>query len=147
MIRRPPRSTLFPYTTLFRSGVVAPVLLGRRRREPEKIPEAAQKVAAYLYAETGAFKETPFDFFLGGKPVQYCFRQAPGGAVGKHLCPDFPRQRRIQQIHRQTQSEMHHAFRPCLSGGRHGARPVETLLTRNQGSHISNPPQPFPEMF
>src|SRR2546429_2593992 len=28
MIRRPPRSTLFPYTTLFRSYVV----LGRRRR-------------------------------------------------------------------------------------------------------------------
>src|SRR5256885_12886231 len=25
MIRRPPRSTLFPYTTLFRSGVVAEV--------------------------------------------------------------------------------------------------------------------------
>src|SRR2546430_10288783 len=29
MIRRPPRSTLFPYTTLFRSGVE-----GRPRREP-----------------------------------------------------------------------------------------------------------------
>src|SRR3712207_8440235 len=27
MIRRPPRSTLFPYTTLFRSGVVDAVLL------------------------------------------------------------------------------------------------------------------------
>src|SRR3712207_8160248 len=27
MIRRPPRSTLFPYTTLFRSSYVAPVLL------------------------------------------------------------------------------------------------------------------------
>src|SRR3712207_6847609 len=26
MIRRPPRSTRFPYTTLFRSGVVQPVL-------------------------------------------------------------------------------------------------------------------------
>src|SRR3712207_7343939 len=26
MIRRPPRSTLFPYTTLFRSAVVAPLL-------------------------------------------------------------------------------------------------------------------------
>src|SRR3712207_7413011 len=25
MIRRPPRSTLFPYTTLFRSGAAAPV--------------------------------------------------------------------------------------------------------------------------
>src|SRR2546427_5376329 len=30
MIRRPPRSTLFPYTTLFRSR-------GRRRREPRPI--------------------------------------------------------------------------------------------------------------
>src|SRR3989441_11403543 len=28
MIRRPPRSTLFPYTTLFRSAPVPPVLLG-----------------------------------------------------------------------------------------------------------------------
>src|SRR3712207_8349987 len=28
MIRRPPRSTLFPYTTLFRSQVRQPVLMG-----------------------------------------------------------------------------------------------------------------------
>src|SRR2546430_8651450 len=32
MIRRPPRSTLFPYTTLFRSGLAAPVLLDHRYR-------------------------------------------------------------------------------------------------------------------
>src|ERR1035438_10925213 len=31
MIRRPPRSTLFPYTTLFRSGMG-----GNRRRHPSK---------------------------------------------------------------------------------------------------------------
>src|SRR2546429_6996893 len=31
MIRRPPRSTLFPYTTLFRSGGFVPC--GRRNRE------------------------------------------------------------------------------------------------------------------
>src|SRR3712207_7353806 len=30
MIRRPPRSTLFPYTTLFRSHQVVPVLRPRR---------------------------------------------------------------------------------------------------------------------
>src|SRR2546430_10877332 len=32
MIRRPPRSTLFPYTTLFRSGLLmlAPLLFGTR---------------------------------------------------------------------------------------------------------------------
>src|SRR6202051_5249531 len=34
MIRRPPRSTLFPYTTLFRSYLeFLPVLSGRRQRE------------------------------------------------------------------------------------------------------------------
>src|SRR3712207_7389314 len=31
MIRRPPRSTLFPYTTLFRSGAVARTRARRRR--------------------------------------------------------------------------------------------------------------------
>src|SRR5260370_30624469 len=31
MIRRPPRSTLFPYTTLFRSGDVSAFRLGTRR--------------------------------------------------------------------------------------------------------------------
>src|SRR5260370_12646098 len=30
MIRRPPRSTLFPYTTLFRSHVRSPGVVGRR---------------------------------------------------------------------------------------------------------------------
>src|SRR2546430_4580593 len=44
MIRRPPRSTLFPYTTLFRSierpqrqDLVAPPLDPRRRRHPEAV--------------------------------------------------------------------------------------------------------------
>src|SRR3712207_7987070 len=32
MIRRPPRSTLFPYTTLFRSGVLAHDGAGERER-------------------------------------------------------------------------------------------------------------------
>src|SRR2546430_11886521 len=40
MIRRPPRSTLFPYTTLFRSEVVAGIVrLGQPRgqgRQPER---------------------------------------------------------------------------------------------------------------
>src|SRR2546426_5267551 len=30
MIRRPPRSTLFPYTTLFRSGILGPATTARR---------------------------------------------------------------------------------------------------------------------
>src|SRR2546425_3902860 len=38
MIRRPPRSTLFPYTTLFRSG---PALLGAQDTAIVIIPESA----------------------------------------------------------------------------------------------------------
>src|SRR3712207_7191790 len=34
MIRRPPRSTLFPYTTLFRSRLVLPELFGLLGLEP-----------------------------------------------------------------------------------------------------------------
>src|SRR5438132_13761573 len=51
MIRRPPRSTLFPYTTLFRSlsrlrkrrrsvSIPARLLLGSRRISPRKKPNA-----------------------------------------------------------------------------------------------------------
>src|SRR3712207_8791900 len=36
MIRRPPRSTLFPYTTLFRSGWVEPVLRGLDGRRAQR---------------------------------------------------------------------------------------------------------------
>src|SRR3712207_7411040 len=35
MIRRPPRSTLFPYTTLFRSGQGARRLVAERRRQDD----------------------------------------------------------------------------------------------------------------
>src|SRR3989449_5457423 len=43
MIRRPPRSTLFPYTTLFRS--LAPEGDGPRRREGEDAPRLAAPAA------------------------------------------------------------------------------------------------------
>src|SRR5947209_16787161 len=51
MIRRPPRSTLFPYTTLFRSfrrraqRLVPPGqrLLGRHRRPPDRIRQKDRK--------------------------------------------------------------------------------------------------------
>src|SRR3712207_8997654 len=49
MIRRPPRSTLFPYPTLFRSALVAPAVTrrllaayaGRRPHDPERLQLAA----------------------------------------------------------------------------------------------------------
>src|SRR3712207_7617166 len=45
MIRRPPRSTLFPYTTLFRSPRPRPPSAwrsGASSRAPEEVPHAAQ---------------------------------------------------------------------------------------------------------
>src|SRR2546422_3374438 len=47
MIRRPPRSTLFPYTTLFRS----PLLLGRRGLLPRRSPLTRRR---HLYQFTQA---------------------------------------------------------------------------------------------
>src|SRR2546429_4031633 len=44
MIRRPPRSTLFPYTTLFRSGQVA--RLGQGPRRPGAVGERQPLQAA-----------------------------------------------------------------------------------------------------
>src|SRR2546428_7415396 len=44
MIRRPPRSTLFPYTTLFRSIYVQPLYL---RAEGGRIPEMKRVVVAH----------------------------------------------------------------------------------------------------
>src|SRR2546422_7178140 len=41
MIRRPPRSTLFPYTTLFRSNL----LLGLHRKLPSEPPASTQEVS------------------------------------------------------------------------------------------------------
>src|SRR2546427_8866505 len=38
MIRRPPRSTLFPYTTLFRSPLQPRGRVARRARDPEQDP-------------------------------------------------------------------------------------------------------------
>src|SRR3989449_5377737 len=76
MIRRPPRSTLFPYTTLFRS---------RRRREPHDRPRARRDLArlerpeghqarAVLVAERQE-EERVLD---GAKPLPLELGRAPG---------------------------------------------------------------------
>src|SRR5256885_2439017 len=44
MIRRPPRSTLFPYTTLFRSPPAVPDAPGRNPRDPESAEKALEQV-------------------------------------------------------------------------------------------------------
>src|SRR3712207_7905617 len=42
MIRRPPRSTLFPYTTLFRSGLARRVGHAHRRAQGQELPTARE---------------------------------------------------------------------------------------------------------
>src|SRR2546426_9579219 len=50
MIRRPPRSTLFPYTTLFRS-----------RRQPEQLDRGLRPVEAGVQQQPGAAGDPPDD--------------------------------------------------------------------------------------
>src|SRR5260370_37396795 len=64
MIRRPPRSTLFPYTTLFRSVLTCTgglsrnrgvgVELGRARKLPEIIADMHGMVAEGMFTTTAA---------------------------------------------------------------------------------------------
>src|SRR3712207_6851832 len=53
MIRRPPRSTLFPYTTLFRSGRahVRPAARGRRRAAADGVADAGARPRARRAAQ------------------------------------------------------------------------------------------------
>src|SRR3712207_8761309 len=47
MIRRPPRSTLFPYTTLFRSLFLAPA--DPRRKKFERLTRQEEKAGLFAY--------------------------------------------------------------------------------------------------
>src|SRR2546430_15416830 len=56
MIRRPPRSTLFPYTTLFRSGIVFSEGVAKRRMSLQRFAEVTSTNAARilgLYPQKG----------------------------------------------------------------------------------------------
>src|SRR5690242_20780127 len=61
-MRRPPRSTLFPYTTLFRSRGRVPlrVVLARKAAERELFADTAARLDALAQAVRA---ETPFAFY------------------------------------------------------------------------------------
>src|SRR3712207_9059457 len=88
MIRRPPRSTLFPYTTLFRSRGPRPHAAARRAGRGRRVPDhraavdllpgqpAARAVAAALAAAAGAQPDPPLRLALD--------RGAAGGRSEEH---------------------------------------------------------------
>src|SRR3712207_7744691 len=57
MIRRPPRSTLFPYTTLFRSAVNDDARVGGRLRRIHLSPDPARVIPGVKALAAGAVPE------------------------------------------------------------------------------------------
>src|SRR5256885_5903217 len=83
MIRRPPRSTLFPYTTLFRSDVAWTLRRGRRQH-----PHRAFAVAAGHGAAAERLAAAAVSAQAGG-PVAFAFPGQGGQYPG--LCRDLYR--------------------------------------------------------
>src|SRR2546422_9388220 len=87
MIRRPPRSTLFPYTTLFRSPL-RDLTLARVFRvddagggEPKPAMQVDGRIAGYTEI-TAVALDAPAPAFVAGHPVPLTHRRGP---------PDRPR--------------------------------------------------------
>src|SRR3712207_6848019 len=57
MIRRPPRSTLFPYTTLFRSGGRGKSIMDQLRRSIRRIDERERALLAQQTARSDAAQQ------------------------------------------------------------------------------------------
>src|SRR2546429_9883794 len=99
MIRRPPRSTLFPYTTLFRSLPGARPKHDRgHSREPDRpirscgIPRAKQELAVKL--RNGVrLRENHFQAVRQPRPGALRPRHLPFGSKGGHANSHFRRAR------------------------------------------------------
>src|SRR5256885_8886903 len=73
MIRRPPRSTLFPYTTLFRSHVFGESLFGSRLWR--RLDRLRQSVAVVAFAEPRIFCGIAAVVVQRGAPQHSCVGQ------------------------------------------------------------------------
>src|ERR1039458_3522443 len=94
MIRRPPRSTLFPYTTLFRSWSISAALANGTTATTQSPADNSTKVGTTAYADAmGALKlnianSVPTGTFNGSGltqmklPVGAGFATAANGEVG-----------------------------------------------------------------
>src|SRR5256885_16053062 len=97
MIRRPPRSTLFPYTTLFRSlaAATAPVLAELGVVDPFLAPDAFVRLA--LRDEL----ERTTDSRVAGRPIRVGYlvvvAESPQGQEGVAAPPPLDHERVRQQ--------------------------------------------------
>src|SRR3712207_9141992 len=82
MIRRPPRSTLFPYTTLFRSQPVAPVAADD---ETETLIEAEHGWVALNLRDLWQYRELLY--FLVWRDIKVRYKQSLLGGVWAILQP------------------------------------------------------------
>src|SRR3989442_15296109 len=70
MIRRPPRSTLFPYTTLFRSMQLTPVVVACVSAVTTVVPELIACVVSPLYEAVIVWMATAFGVKLTAQLVE-----------------------------------------------------------------------------
>src|SRR2546422_8091840 len=78
MIRRPPRSTLFPYTTLFRSKLRANELYINQGLNAHGVPTFVEQAAAYGIADTGYSTQAVFfDYDRDGDLDLFLIRNSP----------------------------------------------------------------------
>src|SRR5258707_5929149 len=100
MIRRPPRSTLFPYTTLFRSGFVRLLPASRRspaghgarhdgggeaRRHRQRSEEHTSELQSRQYLVCRLLLEKKKELDLSGRHLAYHACEAVGGKTRN--CP------------------------------------------------------------
>src|SRR3989454_9212704 len=101
MIRRPPRSTLFPYTTLFRSNYLCSAASGMKQPDADKFSGTDPKdklvaglKASFKFCETAlaqiqdAQLGDSIDFFGGRKVTQGMAGRVPPAARAGHYTPD-----------------------------------------------------------
>src|SRR2546429_5199175 len=93
MIRRPPRSTLFPYTTLFRSPGVLPQPHERRRRDERQRPEIERREGGRERGSRGERQRRAQRRELKSRQAVAACRPRSGGGVGRppHVATPGPR--------------------------------------------------------
>src|SRR3712207_67228 len=104
MIRRPPRSTLFPYTTLFRSNTAVPALIAQM----EDLGSRPGRLEAVLVGGASMFASA-----AGGLEVG----QRNEAAVREEL-----KKRRIPVVAHQTGGNRGRTIRVAVDGGRVSVR-------------------------